>query len=261
LTSGPPPRAAAPPWRDLRLALDTSGPVGSVAVGDADGRVLASAVLPERKEHAARLLPAIHDVLGAAGARIADVDRVLVGEGPGSFTGVRVAGATAKGLAGALGCALCPVSSLLAAAWISVADTVPVPKGAEGPEARRLGLPGSPTVRYALFDARSERVYGACYRIASTGVEDIHPVHGGTLDEVLERAPPSGTVFVGEGAARHRARLESAGFRVAADAGEEHLAEGALGTALLASWARPVAPAAWEPRYVRVSGAERTWSV
>jgi len=82
-----------------------------------------------------------------------------------------------------------------------------------------------------------------------------------TLDEVLERAPPSGTVFVGEGAARHRARLESAGFRVAADAGEEHLAEGALGTALLASWARPVAPAAWEPRYVRVSGAERTWSV
>ncbi|MDF2697777.1 MAG: tsaB, partial [Labilithrix sp.] len=113
------------------LAFDTSIAVGSVAVG-LGGELLASATLDERKEHASRLVPSIEKVLERAAMRITDVGGIVVGEGPGSFTGVRVAAATAKGLAHALGVPLWAFSSLAAAA---------------------LAEDAGPT-RYVLFDAR-----------------------------------------------------------------------------------------------------------
>ena len=219
------------------LAFDTSGPVGSVAVG-IDGVVRAYRALEERTEHASRLLPAIDEALRAAGIGVGELRAIVVGEGPGSFTGVRVAAATAKGLSVALGVPLRPVSSLAAAAAAA----------------------GVQELRYALFDARGERVYGACYRIGPDGLEAVTPPHPGELTEVLGLHVAGEAVFVGEGAARHRQRLEDAGCRVAADAGRERLAEGLLRCAGLGG--APEAPdaSAWEPRYVRGSSAERLWS-
>jgi len=221
----------------LLLALDTSGPYGSVALG-AEGRVVACVELKERQEHASRLVPTIQEALARASARRQDVSGIVVGEGPGSFTGVRVAAATAKGLARALGVPLWAVSSLTAAA---LAEDV-------GP------------IRYPLFDARGDRVYGACYGVGSALVEELVPPHGGTLRDALAGDVPAGAVFLGDAAERHRAVIEAAGFPVA-DPPSTPLAVGLLAYLALRPATPPVAdPSSWEPAYVRASSAERLWS-
>lgn len=219
------------------MALDTSGPFGSVAVGRR-GKVLALVTLSERQQHASRLIPSIDEALHAAGVSRADITGIVVGEGPGSFTGVRVAAATAKGLAHALGIPLWAVSSLLGAALAGLDDRV----------------------RYVLFDARGERVYGACYGIGTAGVQELVAPHGGTLRDVLAEEVPAGAVFLGDGAERHRAAIEGAGFQVAS-APPDTLAEGLLRYMLLHPDVAPVVDSSrWEPAYVRASSAERLWT-
>jgi tRNA threonylcarbamoyladenosine biosynthesis protein TsaB len=218
------------------LAFDTSGPVGSVAVA-AGGEVLSRAVMTEQTAHAATLLPSIDEVLAEAGVDRASLTGILVGEGPGSFTGVRVAAATAKGLGHALGLPVRAVSSLAAAA---------------------LSVDAGP-IRYALFDARAERVYGACWGVGSDHLEELVVPHAGELRDVLAGDVPGGAVFVGDGAWKHRGVIEGAGFRVAGAAEGLTLADG-----LVAFFARspsePIADlAGWEPAYVRASSAERLW--
>ncbi len=227
------------------MAFDTSGPFGSVAIS-LDGAVRAGLVLTERAQHAARLLPAIDEVLREVGLGMDDVEGLVVGEGPGSFTGVRVAAATAKGLVMARGIPLRPVSSLAAAAAVSVLD-------------RPSASPAS-GVRYALFDARGDRVYGACYELDGRGMRELVAPHPGDVEEVVREGVPEGAVFTGDGALKHRARLERAGYRVAPDAGAVPLAAGLLVCASLGGAPEVDDPAAWEPRYVRASSAERLWS-
>ena len=173
------------------LAFDTSGPVGSVAVSRA-GDVLARSVMLQPAGHASGLVPLIAEVLDEAGVDRDELTDVVVGEGPGSFTGVRVAAATAKGLCRALGIPLWPVSSLAAAAMA-------VDEGA---------------IRYALFDARAERVYGACFGVGGAVIETMIPPHAGELRDVLDGDVPPGAVFVGDAAEKHRYVVEGAGYRV-----------------------------------------------
>jgi tRNA threonylcarbamoyl adenosine modification protein YeaZ len=217
------------------LALDTSGPIGSVAVGEG-ASVLAYVTLREHREHASRLIPAVDEALAAARVSRGDLGGIVVGEGPGSFTGVRVAAATAKGLAHALRIPLFAVSSLTATAVASDA----------GP------------IRYVLFDARGDRVYGACYGVGTAGVQELVAPHGGVLRDALADQVPAGAVFLGDAAERHRAAIEGAGFPVFRDAADP------VAVGLLRYVSRvdvePVAdPSAWEPAYIRASNAERLW--
>ena len=85
----------------IYVAFDTSGPVGSVVVARG-AEPLSEAAIEGRGRHSSLLLPSIAEVLARADLERGDLDGVVVGEGPGSFTGVRVAAATAKGLAGGL---------------------------------------------------------------------------------------------------------------------------------------------------------------
>ena len=220
------------------VGFDTSGVTGSVAVArGAD--VLARATLGDRGEHASRLIPTIADVLGEAGIARSELRGVVVGEGPGSFTGVRVAAATAKGLAHALDCPIWAISSLVAAA---------------------LSVEGS-GIRYVLFDARSDRVYGACYGIGGIGVETIIPPHGGALRSVLDNAVPPGAVFLGEGAEVHRHAIEGAGFPVATGPVIHPSADGLFRYLALHPDAPPVtAVPLWEPRYIREWQPDKAWS-
>lgn len=230
---------------DLFLALESSAAVGTVAVGTGDGTVRAEVVLEERRQHAARLVPAVGEALEAAGVDPGELAGVLVGAGPGSFTGVRVAAATAKGLCHALGVPLRAASSLAAAAL------------ARGTEKAGAG-PGG--VRYVLFDARGDRVYGACYRVGE-GLETLSAPHAGTLRDVLEGDVPEGAVFVGDGSIRHREALERAGFDVEPPPAGRPTARALLRWLALHPTTPPLAdPAGWEPAYLRASNAERAWS-
>src|SRR5688500_14050077 len=86
---------------NLVLAIDTSTPVGSVALG-AGNAVLPQAVVGVNARQAEGLLPVIDFVLQRAGVTPPQLGAVVVAGGPGSFTGVRIAAAAAKAFARAL---------------------------------------------------------------------------------------------------------------------------------------------------------------
>ena len=220
------------------LAFDTSGPIGAVAVA-LGPEVLARAVMLGQTSHAAMLIPTIQEVLEDAGVDREEITEILVGEGPGSFTGVRVAAATAKGLGHALELPVRAVSSLAAAAFSLE----------------------SGSVRYAIFDARAERVYGACWGVGSDHAEELVPPHAGELRDILAGDVPGGAIFVGDAATKHRAVIEGAGFPVAEAEAQRSLADGLVDFVARVSVDPVDDLGAWEPRYVRASSAERLWSI
>jgi tRNA threonylcarbamoyladenosine biosynthesis protein TsaB len=96
----------------LVLAFDASTARSTAAIVR-DGAIVAAGEALGRDPKEERLLPLILSLCSEIGVTVNDVDTIVVGSGPGSFTGLRVAAATAKGLATATGAALAPVSSLL----------------------------------------------------------------------------------------------------------------------------------------------------
>lgn len=129
-----------PRGRAWLLALDTATTTIVVATGDPDGRLLASEAFEGRYRHSQELLPAVVRVLDRAGLRLAGLAGVVVGTGPGAFTGLRVGIATAKTLAHELGRPVVGIptsSALLAAVGGATALWLP-----SGPRDRVLVLPG-----------------------------------------------------------------------------------------------------------------------
>lgn len=162
----------------LILAFDTATDVATSALVD-DGEVLG-----ERASRAQTLLEDVDALLRQGGARPGDVAALAVGVGPGSFTGVRVGLATARGLALALGVPVAGVSTLTALA---------------------AGAPGATPV----IDARRREVFvlQGEPRVLAPGELELEP----------------GTVCVGSGAVRYREVLEAAGAEVPPDGDERHL--------------------------------------
>jgi tRNA threonylcarbamoyl adenosine modification protein YeaZ len=106
------------------LAIDTATATAVVALGEADGRLRVAAIWPAGQRHSEELLPRIETLLRDAGVTPGDLGGVIVGTGPGAFTGLRVGLATAKTLAHELGLPLVGVSTAeaLLAAVIDEAD-------------------------------------------------------------------------------------------------------------------------------------------
>jgi tRNA threonylcarbamoyladenosine biosynthesis protein TsaB len=96
------------------LALDTSSLACSVALQVDD--VVTSRHEEQAREHTRLLVPMIEEVLAEAGLATADLDAIVLGNGPGSFIGMRIATSVAQGLAHGAGIQIVPVSSLLAVA-------------------------------------------------------------------------------------------------------------------------------------------------
>lgn len=132
------------------LALDTADGGAGVAVA-LEGRVVAWEAEVSRARPAERLFVLLDEVLARAGVQARDLGCVAVPRGPGSFTGLRVAIAAAKGLAFALGVPVVGVPTLRALA--------------------RGVIPGAGTVA-AVLDARKGQVYGVAYD-GPTGAEVV----------------------------------------------------------------------------------------
>jgi tRNA threonylcarbamoyladenosine biosynthesis protein TsaB len=163
----------------LTLAFDTATAVATSALVDGDE------VLGERVSRAQTLLEDVDALLRQAGAHPSDIDRLAVGLGPGSFTGVRIGLATARGLALSLDVPGSGVSTLAALV-------------AGAPEA----LP--------VVDAKRDEVF---------------TLAGGEPRVLAPRDLPldGGTVCVGDGAKRYRQLLEEGGAAVPPDDDERHL--------------------------------------
>lgn len=169
---------------EILLAIDTSTPAGSVAVTCGE-QVLGELSLKGEGTHTDYLLPSIKCLLKALSLAIADLDALAVVLGPGSFTGLRVGMATAKGLALAAGIPVIGVSSLQ-----TLACQVPFP-------------------RYpvcALLDARKKEVYAGLFqwdagKPVALGAEVVVPP-----ERLLEQLDGD-TLFVGNGASAYRTMI------------------------------------------------------
>lgn len=227
----PPQRSGTLPSGSPVLAFDTSTPLGAVALGWGT-ELLGESVLPHQGRHASTLLPTIRDLLEDAGLTLRELGGVVAGAGPGSFTGVRVAAATARGLVRGADIALIPVSSLAAAAI--------------GP------LLEDPAPLAVCFDARGDRVFAGVYGMAGGAlVEHMEPC-ATRLPELLERLDLPGLRLAGDGAWRHRASVAGAGFDVLEPPAGMPSPRGLIWLATAGAGTSPHPdPGEWEPDYQR----------
>ncbi len=237
----------------LVLTLDTATPWGRFAVADA-GALLAYRPHNVNGSYADAILPLIDQTLADAGRRLDEVRVLGVTDGPGSFTGVRLGVATAKGLAYALGCELATVSTLAAMAAALLAEHTD----------RELAVP--------VLDARRGEVFAGVFRRAGAWVEPVREIACLGYDVWWQRlvetvpelqAPIYGgsgvSLLVGQGAdlrqeLRHLdepvTRAWTAAHPATARALAVALADDGLRSAAM------VHPFALTPRYLRASDAE-----
>lgn len=184
------------------LSIDTSTPATVVGLRLADGATLQARDDPgggERPGHATRLLPLANELLSEAGMEWSAIARIAVGVGPGTFTGLRIGVATARGLSQSLAVELVAVSSLSA---LSHAARGEKPDGA--------GV-------LAVIDARRNEVFVAAY---DGDVEVLPPQTLAPTDTsgLLARAEANTSLAhwmaVGDGAIRYRDAIESLGVVV-----------------------------------------------
>lgn len=165
------------------LIIDTSGPVCGVAVME-DEKVLCEYTAQNRNTHSANLMPMAEAALQSAGKTIGEMDAVAAVTGPGSFTGVRIGVATAKGLAHGAGIPCIPVNAL---------------------EALSLSAGSFDGVICPIQDARAGQVYGAAFRNGERLTAD-EPLK---LEAFLEKILIFGErfLFLGDGAPVHREKI------------------------------------------------------
>ncbi len=176
------------------LCLDTSTPTARVAVVDAAGVPLAGAEATAER-HSTHVLKLCDQVLRGSGARPEDLAAIACGAGPGSFTGLRVGLAIAKGLALATGAPLLLVSSLQALA-IDVARRPPT--------GTRFVVP--------CIDAGKGEVYAFACAVDAAGLVGAGGEPWRLSPEALAArvAELPGAVVAGNGAERHAAALDAA---------------------------------------------------
>jgi tRNA threonylcarbamoyladenosine biosynthesis protein TsaB len=212
------------------LAFDAATASSVVALARDDGwlREAHDDVAPgERPQHTQRLLSLAAELLGAAELAWSDVEMVAVGAGPGSYTGLRIALATARGVALAHRSRLVGVSSL-----------------------RALAEPVRDRVAVAVIDARRGEAFIAVYR----GGEELLAPRVCRPDELAAFARMGGpdALAVGDGAIRFGEFLEQAGVAVAPVASDLHRVSGGAICRLAASGS----VAAAMPDYLRAADAE-----
>jgi tRNA threonylcarbamoyladenosine biosynthesis protein TsaB len=223
------------------LGFDTATPATTVAVLPDDGDPVELRHDPaggERPGHAAQLLPMARRALEAVGATFADVRRIGVGVGPGTFTGLRIGVATARALAQATGAELAAISTLEALA-----------EAAGG--GRAVLAAGGERAVLAVIDARRGEAFVGAYRSGErlVGPVAVTPEHLAALAD-----PAYGPwLAVGDGAVRFRDRLEPA-VDVPVDTSTLHRVS-ALAVCRLARTAPSVDRDALLPEYVRAPDA------
>jgi tRNA threonylcarbamoyladenosine biosynthesis protein TsaB len=198
------------------LAFDTATPATVVAAARDPDHVVVRRHDPAagaRPAHATALLPLVDEALAAAGFDLADLERLGVGTGPGSFTGLRIGLATARGLAQALGLPLAPVCSLDALAAGASAEA--------GADRAVLAVIDAGRGEGFALAVREDRRLG---EPAALGPEALaQTVAALAADPGQPGGPP---LAVGGGAVRFQAQLRAAGAAVPADESPLHRLDG-----------------------------------
>ncbi len=224
------------------LAIDASGLVASVAILE-DETLLAEYTVNYKKTHSETLLPMISELCSMIELDLKSLDIIAVSAGPGSFTGLRIGSATAKGLADSLNIPIISVPTVDAMAY---------------------NLFGTKGLIVPIMDARREEVYTGIYRFTEDNsftvvkkefASSIHSLIS-DLNELKEEV-----TFLGDGVPVFRSTIDSF-LEVPHYYAPPHLSRqraGALGTLGTEYYkmGRYEAAASHRPIYLRKSQAER----
>jgi tRNA threonylcarbamoyladenosine biosynthesis protein TsaB len=220
----------------LILSIETAAGCGSVALtrgGVDDGRLIAEAAVHAETSHSRQLLGSVEWVMKAVGISWNDLDAIAVSIGPGSFTGLRIGLAAAKGMVFATGKPLIAVPTL---------------------DAIALSCPLIDSPLWCVMDARKQEVYAACYGADGQQTSPAEAVRPELLAEKI--APPA--VIAGPGLAEYQhifSRIAGLRFIPSALSSPSAAKIGFLAADKLAR-GETSDPASAAPLYVRASEAE-----
>ncbi|MDL2296053.1 tRNA (adenosine(37)-N6)-threonylcarbamoyltransferase complex dimerization subunit type 1 TsaB [Lachnospiraceae bacterium OttesenSCG-928-E19] len=222
------------------LALDSSGLVASVAIVEEE-QILAEYTVNYKMTHSQTLLPMLDTVVDMLGVDLNTIDAIAIAGGPGSFTGLRIGTATAKGLGLALEKPLIHIPT------------------AEGMAYNLFGTKG---LICPIMDARRNQVYTGIYRYEEA-FEVVENQMAISVEEMIEKINGYGekVVFLGDGVPVYREQIRE-GIRVPyafAPANMNRQRAASVGT--LGMWklkkGEIVSAADYKPDYLRLSQAER----
>lgn len=170
------------------LGIDSSGLVASVAVVE-DDRLLAEYTVNYKKTHSQTLLPMLDEIVRMTELDLKTIDAIAVAAGPGSFTGLRIGSATAKGLGLALGTPLIAVPTV---------------------EALAYNLWGTDKRICPLMDARRNQVYTGIYAFYGEEMQTLEGQMAVGVEELAQKLNRMGreVIFLGDGVPVYRDLLE-----------------------------------------------------
>ena len=178
------------------LALETTGNTASVAIVET-GNIIAEFSISAKKNHSLTLMPLVSHILEMTRLSLSEISYIAVSNGPGSFTGLRLAAATAKALSHGAGLKIIPVPTLDALAYnVFVENTIIAP----------------------IMDARRGEVYASIYRCENGELKRLAPHLAEEFDVFLNRVSEQGSraVFLGDGCSVHSEAIQASGFDIAA---------------------------------------------
>lgn len=222
------------------LALDSSGLVASAAILT-DFQLRAEYSVNYKKTHSQTLLPMIQEIMEMTETDMEDVDAIALASGPGSFTGLRIGSATAKGLGLATGKPLIPVPTL---------------------EGLAYQYYGTDWQVCPVMDARRSQVYTGLYEFAE-GFQVQMEQTVISVEELLNHVNETGkkTLFLGDGTLRYKKEMEElvgVPYQLAPPhRNQQSAAAVAVRAAELWAAGVRVTADAFVPEYLRLSQAER----
>ena len=223
------------------LALDSSGLVATVAILE-DEQTLAEYTVNYKKTHSQTLLPMLDEIVKMIEFDLSTVDAIAVAGGPGSFTGLRIGAATAKGLGLALNKPLIHIPTVDGLAY---------------------NLYGNTGLICPIMDARRNQVYTGLYRFENGEFQVVEEQMAISVQELIEKLIQYGekVTFLGDGVPVYKEQLEK-GLSVEYYFAPAHMnrqratAVGALGMKYYQE-GRMGSAMEHRPDYLRLSQAER----
>ena len=223
------------------LAIDSSGLVASIAVVE-DDNLCGEFTINYKKTHSQTLLPMLDELVRMIELDLSGIDAIAVAGGPGSFTGLRIGSATAKGLGLALDKPLIHVPTVDALAY---------------------NLYGNRNLVCPLMDARRNQTYTGLYAFEEEGMKIIKPQCAVAIDEIIESIHMEGraVTFLGDGVAVFSEYIRE-NCKVKYEFAPAHMnKQRAASVAALAGEyfraGKTVSAAEHTPDYLRLSQAER----